>query len=127
MLITESSKTDKQLTSDGFKNFPRAKILRLLAVASLAIQPSHKPWIALIIRVSSPENKSSGQYSFATWCPARDLRFECIQNRQVRSFVTFVASDRCSGDGKNPHFGFESFGVEIQRFETTNCNKASLL
>src|SRR5882757_7582073 len=32
-----------------------------------------------------------------------------MQNRQVRSFVNFVASDRWTGNGKNPHFGFQSY------------------
>lgn len=51
----------RKLTSEGWIYFPAAKIFKLLATASLAIQASHKEYIAWRRRLSSPENRSKGQ------------------------------------------------------------------
>ena len=56
------------------------------------------------MRLGSGENRSRGQYPNATGSPSRDLRLECIQNRQVRDLV---GADRNLELGRKDHLGYE--------------------
>lgn len=85
---------------------PSINTFKLLICPFDSIQEDQSEAIAFATRSLSPEKRSSGQYPVAADLPADALSLECMQKRQLRSFVSLVSSERKLGLGRNAHFGY---------------------
>jgi hypothetical protein len=98
-------------TSSGFAIFPLTKNRKLLRDPPLSCHPVHKALNACLMRPSSREKRSNGQYVVQT-SPWFALKYVCIQNLHVAVFWIMVSGERWHSAGKNPHFGCKTISFK---------------